>query len=341
MIWRAQGSELKKVPYINHIPKDGRVVCLQSFYSAEMSRFRMFLPFSNNNLIEMQTGGHPAQAAYWSKNKIDKENDAYFELPYLIANNLSFQDLSNISIALERDIYNFGSIIPKQAILFEYCRNQANSVIAIYNVFEMELEYLMGIIRSFYGLLHDVLRYLFNLYKLPKQLPDSLGSIADMGLKKAKRTYELKQPIMEYLIEILPIFTICRKIRDDIYHRGKDAGIVFYTDYGPGISIESPPLNEFNEFLQHDLIYQENLVEHRIGSLFYLFNKIIAFVLKSSDLLAQKIRCVFDLPQGISDEYKLFLTGPDIKYLNEIDKNLSKCWIKPMPNKNTSQNELQ
>jgi hypothetical protein len=325
------GSEFEKMPYVDFIPRDGRIISLQPFYSEEMSRFRLSVPYNNKKLIEMKTGGHPpTQSSYWSKKIVDSKNDLYIQLLYNITNQLSYPELMSISIAIQRDIYNFATFIPKQIALFEYCKNHCDPIVEIYNVFEIELEYLMGLIRSFYGLLHDILRKLFEIYKLPKQLPDSLGSISDMGLEKAKITYDLKQPIIEYLEMILPLFAVCRTVRDDIYHRGKDTGIIFCTDYGPGMSIENRPLNKFGDFLQDDSVYQGNKIESNIGSLFYFMNKLIKFALAASDLLTMTIKAVFDLPQEISSEYKLFLIGPDLKHLNGLDIHLAKCWIKPL-----------
>lgn len=334
MAWKVASSEFAKLPYIKYGPNDSRIIQLQPFYSEEESRFRMFVPLPDGKLVEMKSAGRPTQATYWSKRIVNPVNDIYVSLLYLIANNLSFPKIYSTSIGIMRDIYNFATLISRQSVLFEYCKSHPVHIVAIYNIFEIEIEYLMGLNRSFYGLLHNVLKELYKIYKRSQQLPDSLGKIADVGLEKAKEKYQLEKPIIEFLAEILPLFKICRKMRDDIYHHGKDTGIVFYTEYGPGISIDNPPFNEFKDFLENDPVYQNNLVEHNIGSLFYFFNKLISFALKSADMLAEKIKEAFELPQGLTDGYRLFLTGPDIKYLNEIDNNLQKCWMKLTVSKN-------
>ena len=243
MAWKIASSEFAKLPYIKYSPNDGRIIQLQPFYTEEESKFRMFMPLPDGKLVEMQSAGRPTQATYWSKRIVNPVNDIYVSLLHLIANNLSFPKIYNTSIGIMRDIYNFATLISRQSALFEYCKSHPDHIVAIYNIFEIELEYLMGMIRSFYGLLYDVLRELYKTYKRPQQLPDSLGKIADKGLEEVKEKYQLENPTIEFLIEILPLFKVCRKVRNDIYHHGKDAGIVFYTDRGPGISIDNPPFN--------------------------------------------------------------------------------------------------
>lgn len=192
-----------------------------------------------------------------------------------------------------------------------------------------EVEYLMGLIRSFYDLLYDIMMYLRKKYdlKLPCQLPSKLSTlfnnIMKEGIDEVSLKYSIKDPLKDFLLLIQPFFLIWREFRNDIYHGGRYPEIIFITENGPGISIEEDitgrynPFHNFKEFFENDDNYNDNLVPKNIGSLFYFINKLIKLVIEHAESFAEVIEDLY-CSQQISEDYSLYLRGPTVKYINKI-----------------------
>lgn len=153
----------------------------------------------------------------------------------------------NVIIAIEQDIHNFGAIIHKQFILWEYVKKNENYPV-LQDLYITEVEYLMGLIRSFFDLLYEVFKLILSLSKHQlSELPKTLGSFSDRVHQRSKQNEELSgflkssygfnDILSDFFSDILPLFRLCRKIRDSIYHRGKTPQIIFITENGPAIGM--------------------------------------------------------------------------------------------------------
>jgi hypothetical protein len=322
MINKIPTTEFNKVKYINYIPTDGRQLMLLGFYSAETSEFIMYTPDGKGNLLNFKA--EPIQAEYVSNKPVESETDIY--LKHLLFNNLSYPEICKIFTSITHDIINFGTIIHKQNIIFDCTKNLLSSPVLVGNIYVTEIEYLMGVLRSYFDLLHDILICLFKRNKLPN-LPNSLGKIADADFDKIKQKYNLSQALIDYFSEILPLFRLCRQMRDNIYHRGIDDNLIFITKRGPGINDDYEPFDSFRAFLRKDGVYQNNLIPKNIGSLFYFINLLVLFSIESSNKLADSLEKTFQLPPPILNNYNVYVRSPQIKYINQITDNLKKCWI--------------
>lgn len=321
-------AEIRKLPFIDHIPCDGKKVFLQPMYSEKERRFKLYIPYEKGKLVEIKNG-EPVESLYWSKDIVDSESDIYIELVHLLVNYFSFPKLSSVLISIVNDILNLGTIIYKQLILFDCLKDNSRPKVLAGRIYKTEIEYFMGLIRSFYGLKYEVLRYLFYKCRL-LELPDSLGKIADMIYRgnEIEKKYKLNQSIINYWNQILPLFRVCRTMRDKIYHRGTEPDMIFITENGPGVSIDREPFSEFKNFVWSDEVSQKNMLENNIASLFYFFNKITKLVTESAELFATTLKETFRPLQPISEEYKVYLRGPEIMYLNSVQNYLNEYWIK-------------
>ena len=320
-------NELEKIPFIDYPPKDGRILYLQPVYLENIGEFKMYAPHTSDKLIEMWCD--PIESVFWSKEKVNPETEIYIELIHILANNISFPKVSNLLDSIVNDVRNLGTIIHKQFIIFDYMQNSSQPSFSG-RVYKTEVEYFMGLVRSLYDLLYEVLRFLFDHYKIC-QLPDGLGKIADRDFEEISKKYKFNQPIVSYFGQILPLFKVCRKMRNNIYHHGTEPNIIFETEKGPGVSSDKPPFSEFKDFVWQDEVSQKNMMEKEVASLFYFFNRITTWVLKSTQLFTIALKEAFELPQPISNEYKIYLRGDGIRYLNNLQDYLEDYWIKPTP----------
>lgn len=320
-------KEFEKVPYINYVPNDGRIIYLQAAYIEEKAKFNMFFPIGEGKITEIE--GEPEQACYWSKSVVNPQKDFYFKLFHILANHFSYEEIFRTFSSMLHDIQNLGAVLHKQEILFEYYNSKKVDSTAIATIYKTEVEYLLGLVRSFFDLLHTIMAIFYNL-STKQELPDTIGKFVDNPLEKIIEKYKFPDSIKEYLEQVIPFIKVCRKMRDDIYHHGMSTDIIFVMENGPGVSFTAPPFSKFQEFVWSDQIFQQNVLPNNIGSLFYFFNKITKVTLETTDYFSKMILKTYHTPTGISSDYLLFVRGPQITYLHDIPNNLKKCWIKPI-----------
>lgn len=205
----------------------------------------------------------------------------------------------------------------------------------------------MGLIRSFFDLLYAVLNIILSLSKHRlSNLPVSLGGFSDRAYTRStlkgkdlseylKSSYGFNDPFVDFFTDILPLFRLCRKIRDSIYHSGKTPEIIFITEKGPAIGMgkigdHEDPFYGFRNFFEDDMKFLNNLLENDLVSLFYFVNGLIQFTLKSSDKFANALIQSFNMPEGISNDYFIFLRGPEIEFINRIPQYLKQFWLSPI-----------
>lgn len=330
-------EEIKKLEYIdNHDFNDNRCLDICAFYSDLDNEFKLYL-LVEGELKKVKTPG-PSSGTYWSKKIVDNNKDCYFDLIHLIINNCYFQNVyKNICIvdtldSIIADIRNFGTIIHKQFIIWDYIKDLENNT-RFANTYVTELEYLMGIVRSFFDLIYDIIVYFHYHYN--DQNATFPATLSKFFKRREQRDFGINNEFKIFFDDIEPLFNLCKDIRDSIYHRGSTPKIIFITENGPGFGtqniqgLSSDTFFKFKEFFSDDAGFKDNMAPNEIVSVFYLINKIIKFCIESTDKLAQVIKKAFCLPEPLSSQYKLFYRDYDSIYLNNIDEYLKQFWIKP------------
>lgn len=356
--------KLKELPFISNIPADGRAIPSLELFDDNIKKHRAFIPYKNNEFMEINTGGNGLiKGIYWSKYIDNYKTSLYMGSIHLLYNNFSYIDpkgknkgLIDIIHSIIQDIYNFGAIIHKQHIIWNYIQSNNNipSRSNAYDIYITEIEYLMGLIRSYFDLLYEIFIKLSN-YSSPNMTNINLKKIKTLGKfsdkiirdveasngklnqYKVLKSYNLTEPFINFFTEILPLFRLSRNIRDAIYHSGKTPQIIFITDNGPGISMKNinsyfnDPFSVFKEIFKKEENFDINLLENDIVSLFYFVNVLIGLVLDYTELFGQAIQSFYKkLPDNISNEYFILIKGPEIKYINKITNNLKDAWLIPL-----------
>jgi len=327
---------LEKIDFIDFCPDDGRMIYGTVHYSDKENKFIGYFE-QNKKLIPVNI--EPVTGTYWSKEPVDSQFDCYFKIINLILNNYSFTNpkkTKNIIThfnGLSNDITNFGTLINKQFILWEHIKNSRKPS-RLSNIYVTELEYFMGLVRSFFDIIYNIIVSLYTQFKpkLPFTFPPTLNKF--YGRRK-KNNYEISEYFSNFFNDIESLFRLCKNIRDGIYHRGEKPQIIFITEKGPGISMQkiegliNGPFSDFQDFFEDDPKFRDHLLKNDIASIFYLINRIIQFALESTNKLADAIEDTFNKPQSISNEYKVFFRAHEVQYLNKIDEYLHQCWIEP------------
>lgn len=357
--------ELEELPFIDNVPHDGRAIPSIHFFDEKPKKpkYRLFLPHQSK-FMEMNTGGRELlKGIYWSKNIINPKKDLYMDLIYLLSNSFSFEDpkgknrcLVDLTHSLIQDIHNFGAIIHKQFIIWDYIKSshKSPSESNAYDIYATEIEYLMGLVRSFFDLIYNIFILLSETFK-PKMINinlkkiNTLGKLSDKIIRDIEssngklsqidvlKSYNLTHRFIKFFNEILPLFRLTRRIRDAIYHGGKTPEIIFITDNGPGISMKrfdpffKDPFSSFKDFFKDDENFTINLLKNDIVSLFYFINGIIGYSLDYAELFGRTVLSFYKkLPENISNEHIIFIRGPEIKYINRIPDYMREAWMVPL-----------
>ncbi|MGB9978033.1 hypothetical protein [Methanobacterium sp.] len=352
---------LKELPFVTSIPDDGRKIPIAPFFDEKPKQFRIFAHY-NDKYMEMATGGRDIlKGIYWSKNLANPKKDLYMNLVNLLYNNFSFIDpkgkkrgILDRTDSIVQDIHNFGAVIHKQFIIWDYIKssNKPPSKSHAYDIYATEVEYLMGLVRSFFDLLYNIFTLLSEISE-PKMTTinlkkiNTLGKLSDKIIKdindknlsqsEVLKSYNFSDSFVAFFDAILPLFRLSRRIRDAIYHGGKSPGIIFITENGPGIGMQKldpffrDPFSSFKDFFKHDENFTRNLLENDIVSLFYFTNAIIGYSLDYAELFSFAIlRFYKEVPENISNKHKIFIKGPEVKYINKIPDYLRDAWLVPL-----------
>ena len=312
-------DELRKVPYIDHIPSNGRIVFLQPYLDKQDNTFKTFVP-KGNGLTWIFA--EPVECCYYAEKVIDESKDIYIKLIDTIARYYSFDSAIKTSLGILRDIENCSVVIEKYFIFLDHFRNTKDVLTS--NLITTDLEYFFGNVRSIFDLLQTLLRDLWKR-TLGISLPESFYRMINQNPENLRHKYKLPEPLIRYCTDKKEFFTKCRDIRDSIYHRGLNIQIVFCTEEGFALqkipSFPNPITSRF------DIWPKEKTKKNGLVSVLALVSYINKKVLEDIDTFSQALVQSLHPPQPISKTHKLFFRGPYIHHLLKSEEYLEKQWI--------------
>ncbi|MHA1409292.1 MAG: hypothetical protein ACTSQY_03050 [Candidatus Odinarchaeia archaeon] len=155
-----KASLLKQVPYISHIPTDGRTVFLQPYYNEKKNAFDLYNPVGDELHI---LWSHLTEGRYWSPRLVNLKNDLYIEFFDTLAKHYTLPHILNEMIRIEADIMNCCTVVGKYFLhlnVFLETKSQAIS-----NMVRTDLEYYFGNVRSLYDLIQSIVQNLWYVEK--------------------------------------------------------------------------------------------------------------------------------------------------------------------------------
>jgi hypothetical protein len=320
----ANSELLKKIPFIDNVPKDGRAVLLPPYFDDTDSTFKMYIPHKDK-LTWMRA--KPYLAWYYANSLVDESNDMYIVLFDNLARNFSFRSIINNFWRIILDVRNCGSIIEKYFIFLENYKETKNIEISF--MMETDLEYFFGNIRSIYDLLQKIIRDLWKK-EVGVHLPLSFADMIKQNHQTLKAKYNLPEPLVNYYINSGIFFNKCRDVRDSIFHamhrsgaKGNDFMVIFCTDEGFALSKEDPILHDI---LELNIWPEEKIKENGLISILALLAYITKEVLKNFDMLSDALTHSITQYPSVSEK-QLFYRGPFNKHLLKLDDYIEKQWF--------------
>ena len=315
--------ELNKVPYIDHIPSDGRTVFLQPYLDKKDNTFKMFVTQGKKLTWIL---AEPADSCYYALERIDESQDIYLELIDVIARHYSFNSVMNTLLRIVQDIENCGAVLEKYFVFLDLFRNTKDVLTS--NLVTTDLEYLFGNVRSAKDLLQGLARDLWERASR-KNMPSSFHDMVKQKPESLRNKYDLPEPLIKYYVDAKAFFFTCKRIRDAIYHRGKGVQVVFCTNEGFALQKDNPlfpnPLTSEFDMWPEDKIKKNGLVSV-LALISYMNKRLLEDTATFTQALTQSIRP----PPPISKTHKLFLRGPYIHHLLKSEEYLEKQWVIPL-----------
>jgi hypothetical protein len=313
-------DELRKVPYITHIPSDGRTVFLQPYLDKSDNKFKVHVPQGETLTWVF---AEPVEACYYSEKIIDESKDIYLTIIDIVARHYSFGSVINTLIRIMRDILNSSVIVEKYFVFLDLYRKTKNVLIS--NLVTTDLEYFFGNTRSSYDLLQSLMKDLWKRAS-GRNLPNSFYDMVKQDPENLKRRYGLPDPLINYYIDVKDFFVKCQWVRDSIYHRGLDIQPVFCMEDGFAFQKDTPlfPNPLTSEF---DIWPTEKIKENGLVSVLALISHVNKELLENMDAFCRALIQTIQPPPAISETHKLFLRGPYVCHLVRSDEYLKKQWI--------------
>jgi hypothetical protein len=234
---------LADIPYLSHVPSDGRSLLLQPWYDG--SHWHLFLEAQPGEFVRMQarewsTGMYYAAAPA-------SPDDLRLELGTLIAQHLSFPTVARWLYTLIDDIHMLAASQEKLEVLW---RTSGGSHRAGFLV-ETEIEYLFVLVRAMYDGLHEIVKAVAHLLRMSdgrRVVQDLPNSFADMVLKGGApreasdlaALYRLPLPLAVCYTRHREEFSRIRNIRVGIEHHGRRLPSVLVTPWGFAVSATAP-----------------------------------------------------------------------------------------------------
>ena len=322
-------DQLEKLPFVQHIPDDGRIVSLQSYYDHETTDWHLWLPVRPGELGRI-AGGEVVTGSYYAVAPADPSRD--FELPLgtLLTMRVSFAPVLRQFGKLESDVHRCAAVLEKYH-LFSAMRGENSTDASLLVV--SELEYLLMLLRSLYDTLQGVVGVVASKLihlngtqrRVTRDLPSSFAGVAlvgaqSRGLEEMESRWGIPDPLGRWYQYEAPFFREVRELRDGISHHGRSLPTVYSVDWGFAIKPSEPPWNRFDEWPS------EQLWDGRLGSLRSVFAGFMVHSLQACTRFASVLESIVQLPPPLHDSLRLYVRSPFGNRLVRLDDTRIQPW---------------
>lgn len=315
-------EEIQKIPYVDNMPSDGRVVHLAPYFDEDKNDFISYVPNGDNKL--MWVLAEPGDSGYYGKSKLNETNDIYLDFINTLVQNYSYCKINHTIGGIIKDFFNCSAFFEKYFIIHAHYLDTKN--VSTSSLVATEIECFFGNIRSLYDLLQTIIKNLW-LIETKKELKTSFAAMAEKTKDELKTRYNLPDSLIDYYNDTAELFLIFREIRDKIYHGGHSVDFIYCVDDGFAIDKNDPILSKLSHVWPKDKVKNNDLV-----SLLALFSYITKQIIDNIDDLSSVLLESFTPKTPISITHKIFIRGYYFNHLNNLDYYLDEQWY--IPDKN-------
>jgi len=321
----AKREEFAKVPYVHHVPADGRTVFLAPYVDKTDHKWKVHVP-SSRGLAWIFA--EPVESCYYAELIADQAKDIHVEIMDVIARHYSFDPVLRNALELLRRLLNCAVVLDKYFIWLSQFRRTKNPMLA--NLVQTDLEFLFGNVRTSYDIMQNMLEELWKKTKQPPLKQGSFRRMVQMTPSNLEQKYGLPKPMIDYYQSTKDFFLTIRKIRDDIYHYQTapkaDLTSIIFCD------IEGFALSERHLFVglksyAPDIWPTNKIKPNELVSVLALMSYIIIKTVQATEGFSQALAASIIPLESISESYRLFLRSPYVPHLLKLDRYLNEQWI--------------
>jgi hypothetical protein len=322
-------DELKKLPYLRHLPADGRIVSLQSFYDQRDSDWHLWLPVRKGELGRI-AGGEVVTGSYYSAGPVEPQRDFEFPLGTLLTMQLSFPRVVPEFAKLENDVHRLAAVLQKYHLISSTRGSDDHSA---HLLVLSELEYLLMLLRSLCDVLQHVVRAVASLLihldgsrrRVTKNLPTSFADVVTTAgefrsEEEIQTRWDIPAALANWYVHEAPFFRELRGLRDGIAHHGRTLPSVYSVDWGFAIDPKDDPWNQFGEWPP------DRLWEGRLGSLRSVFAGFTIHALQACTRFASTLPSFVQLPTSLNDELRFYVRSPCGAHLVQLELMRAQPW---------------
>jgi hypothetical protein len=245
------------------------------------------------------------------------QNDIYLDFNNVLIKNFSLPEINYYLNGVINDILNFSSFFEKYFILHDRYLTSKNFTSSLIIT---EIECFFGNIRSIYDLLQIIIK---NLWydETKKNLPSSFADTVKQSNDDLRNKFDLNEPLINCYNTTRNFFSACRKIRNDIHHKGRTPKFIFCFDDGFAIQNSDPMFSKFSHVWP-----VRKVKENGLASLLALTSFVTKQTIEDLNHFSSVLVKSITVRPPISNNYKVFLRGPYINHLNNLDKYLEEQW---------------
>jgi hypothetical protein len=312
------------VPYIDHVPTDGRTVFLAPYIDKADNRWKIQVPAGG----ELKwLFGEPVEACYYADTVADPLKDMYLDIMNVVAQHYSFDSILNACLELLRRIVNCAVVLEKYFIWLNQFRKTHDTRLA--SMVQTDLEYLFANVRTAYDLMQLILNELWIKTPQPK-LRKSFAGMVQMNPSDLRRTYGLPEPMINFYSASKDFFTKAREIRDRIYHyeaalNEEFRSIVLCDVEGFALSKNSIFPDTISTVF--DIWPAEKVRTNGLVSVLALISYVAKKTLQASTEFSRALVGSIVPLESISRSYKVYFRSPYGPHILRLDKYLDEQWI--------------
>ncbi len=317
-------EELRKVPYITHIPLDGRSVALLPFLDRNDNSWKQFVP-QGTKLTWIFA--KPVESSYFSETINDPERDMYLKVADIITRRFSYQSTMDIRFQITTKVIFSAVMLEKYFLSLIRYRNIKDPLIA--DLVMTDLEYLFTNARAIYDLIQ---RLFSDLWQRETGIPmkNSFAKVCQKSREDLASKYKLPETMIEYYLLSKDFMIKIRSIRDAILHYSADSAndperFAFCDEDGFAL-IKSSLLR--NPGLSFDIWPDGKVKPNGLVSVLALIAYVNKMVVENTDNFSDALIRTIDPPPAITESHKLFLRSPYVHHLLKADEYLKEQWVK-------------
>lgn len=317
----------KDLPYLKVEALEGRPIPLHTFHDG--NRWHLWVPLENGLLQPIRV--HDCLETIYLAPKSVRISDVHFSFVDFIYKRVNFKDTYSFISALTSDIFNLGASLKKLDIIRAFENFEGKS-----RLVTTELEYLLLLCRSMFDLLQEISLRIwdsiqpFDTSIEKKSLPPSFGSVFLYKNKKDKSKdnirsskeiqdrFGLPPTFAEWYSECAPFFCKLKNVRDAIVHKPIQEPLIYVSDKGFSIGVDSSPL-PFREMMQ----WPEHILENEcMGPLNYFVAYFINETLAACGKFVDAINAQIKFAPDFAPDFSFYMRSPSMLSLLGIERVL-------------------